>query len=60
MRRRSCSLGVLACLLAVWLATARPARGQNGYTGADLERMGRAQVERSWACTGEIQPFASP
>lgn len=61
MRRRSCSLGVLACLLAVWLATARPARGQNGYTGADLERMGRwLKFYELDLYRLEIPPFASP
>jgi len=42
MRRHSfISLAVAGLLMAMWLAAAMPARGQNGYTGADLERMGQ-------------------
>lgn len=40
-RRSFISFAVAGLLMAVFVAPATPAHGQNGYTGADLERMGQ-------------------
>lgn len=40
-RHRICWLAYPCVLVAALLATAMPARGQMGYTGADLQRMGQ-------------------
>jgi len=48
-------------LAAVWLAPATPALCQNGYTGADLERMGQwLQFYHLNLYKLEIPPYVSP
>jgi hypothetical protein len=62
MSRRPMISLVAACLLAaLWLVPATRARCQNGYTGADLQRMGQwLQFYQLDLYRLEIPPSASP
>ena len=60
-RRSMISLAAAWLLAAVWLAPATPALCQNGYTGADLERMGQwLQFYHLDLYRLEIPAYASP
>jgi hypothetical protein len=60
-RRSVISLAAAWLLAAVWLAPATGARCQNGYTGADLQRMGQwLQFYHLDLYKLEIPPYASP
>ncbi len=60
-RRSFISLGIAWLLTTGLLAPANPALCQNGYTGADLQRMGQwLQFYQLDLYRLEIPPFASP